>query len=163
VELAVADLPAHTHGSSLTVSGTNAPSNVTGTAGTSGNAALTNHSHSLSGATSQNDTATLESHVHAFSNPVLRRTAGSQDLQLTSGSYSFGVDSQTEPSNIDHTHPNAGAASSVNIDHTHPISGVAEAQAWTGTVGGSTSSIGGGGSHLNVQPTIVMNYIIRAI
>ncbi len=109
----------------------------TGSVTNIGNTGFTdlNHTHTVTGSTN-----TTGAHTHTVS--VTTSTNGAHlhnILTATNGAHTHTFTTSTAP---DHTH-----AISSDGAHTHTF---------------TTSSVGGGGSHTNVQPTIVLNYIMRA-
>ena len=54
-------------------------------------------------------------------------------------------------------------ANTATFNHYTPVYGTTDANSSTGTVGiSNANNTGGGGTHSNMQPTIVLNYIIKA-
>lgn len=93
-----------------------------------------NHSHTFSGTTS-----TGGSHTHTIYGALINRGTGTQFRELT------------ESSNPSQNNVASAAAG----DHSHTYSGT------TSNASPTTNATGGGQSHTNLQPYIVMNYIIK--
>lgn len=134
--LAIGEITAHTHDVN--------PASVTST-GHSGT-----HTHAVS-ITSGDQSAT---HNHDFSGDTASNTTstggGSRVTQLVSNNGGT-QDRTTTSASVGHTHLVSGNTGNASADHTHNVD-----------VANTTStSAGGGGAHNNVQPTIILNYIIR--
>jgi len=177
----------HLHGTgtlvngSSTVSGTitASASAVTGTAAADGN-------HSHGGNTGLTDT----DHLHSYpasaegggsggngssSNAFGSTTAASGNGYIlnapTNGGSAGAVNSSASSPGSDHSHTISASGT-----HTHSVSGTADAQsighsltAAAQAISGSTAltvatnqNTGGGGAHLNMQPSLILNYIIKA-
>jgi len=148
--LGTGEMPAHTHGTSALTSG------VTDATG--------GHNHSVSGNTGSTDL----SHTHnvvpgaGVDHVFLRPTSPSEYVRLYStgasgpgyttlgqGSRGMSVNLLNQAASLNHTHTFVASTSSVG-SHTHNVSGNIV-----------TNSVGSGNAHNNVQPTMVMNYIIK--
>lgn len=138
VVLTDANLSSHEH----TFSGSLSGSSLSGTATSAGD-----HGHSASGST---DTAGYHSHTDtaAFDRSIF--PTGGATTAAYSGS---GVTS----GNGDHSH---SLSVSVGTDgsHTHSLSGTA-----SGTVSGTTGTVGSDTAHENMPPYLAVPYIIRAL
>lgn len=93
-----------------------------------------NHSHTFSGTTS-----TGGSHTHTIYGALINRGTGAQFRELT------------ESSNPSQNNVASAAAG----DHSHTYSGT------TSNASPTTNATGGGQSHTNLQPYIVLNYMIK--
>jgi microcystin-dependent protein len=87
----------------------------------------------------------------------------SNTLGATGGTQTHTMTTAEMPS---HTHPQTGTFTT-NGSHTHAGVGGGAAEGpnpanGSATGMGNTASTGGGGAHLNTQPTMVLNYIIKA-
>lgn len=110
--------------------------------GTTGNQSQ-NHTHSFSGSTSTN--GNHQHTVYAYKDKDdLNFTGNNNRLQ---GSDALTAYDQLTSANGDHSHTYSGTTAGVSQDHTHSF-----------TTDGGT---GGGQSHNNLQPYVVLNYMIK--
>ena len=142
--LATTEIPSHQHtmanhthsGTSSTVS-----SGHTHNFSTGGRSAA--HTHSLTVLIGK--LASLANSTGASPGQIIGGVADTRTQQVIPGS-SFGTES------ADHTH--SGTTGDINQNHTHTLT--------TGGPSNNTSdAAGGGGAHNNLQPYIVLNYIIK--
>ena len=156
VTLTKEQIPAHNHSATVSINSGgahthSASSNSTGA-----------HSHSVSGKATSGG-----SHIHKIK---ITKTTNETPAQwgLVTGSVGFGgrvmVDGDVEPIRTTesagaHTHSVSGTASS-NGSHSHTITvNSGGGHSHTGTV--SVANSGGGQAHNNLQPYIILNYIIK--
>lgn len=147
VTLTLSQIPAHNHSASTTVNSAgahnhSASSNSTGS-----------HTHTVSGSAASNG-----AHGHGFNG------AANVSVSHVSGtfvvSYSAGANNtQYIVSGGAHTHTISGSAAS-NGAHSHTIT-VNSSGAHTHTATTTIGNCGGDGAHSNLQPYIVLNYIIK--
>jgi microcystin-dependent protein len=102
--------------------------------------------------------------VSGFSGGTLGAAGGAQSHTLTTDEIAAHSHSVTDPGHT-HANPNQSwnvssfAGSGSNGLNPNPIAG----SVTSATTGISIQNAGGGGAHRNVQPTIILNYIIRAV
>lgn len=143
----------HSHGNTFAIA-TGGNHNHTGSITT--NSGEGTHSHTYNSADIQADTQT----------PLYRRYQyGSYAIPLSGGTglavgYS-GEFGNLAPVGGSHQH-NASYTTSTHAGHNHSITGsVSSAGSHTHAISGSSGSLGGGGSHNNLPPYLVVNYIIK--
>lgn len=157
VVLNASQMPSHTHTGSGT---TSAPSNDhshTGSGTTSG--ANTDHTHTGSGTTSGQSV----NHDHLF-NQAANTNASVQSgsgIGVWAGALTL---TATTPASVDHSHTYSFTTSGQSINHNHTYSFTTGGQSanHTHTYSFTTSSAGSDQPHGNVQPTICLNWIMRA-
>ena len=146
--LTAAQIPSHSHGSgTLAASSAGSHSHSRGslTASSAGS-----HSHGGGSLTA----SSAGSHTHTIA--AVNGTSGGPGLQRSTG-----TGSTTTGSGGSHSHSISGSTSSGG-SHSHSISGsTSSGGSHSHSISGSTGSIGGGGAHNNVQPTIILNQIIK--
>jgi microcystin-dependent protein len=136
VALITAELPSHTH-------------TQQGSFVSSGRSAAHTHTQQGTFASGVNSV----DHTHTFgieqNSPggSLATTGNARIIADTSGA----TTDTTSVNSVDHTHNTtiSGQTGNESVDHTH-----------TTTISGATTATGSGTAHDNVQPTIVLNYII---
>jgi microcystin-dependent protein len=94
------------------------------------------------------------------SNHTLGQKSGVEDVELTqadtpSHTHAFNVASADATLQRQETPDGGSVLAKANIDMYGPLSGPTQA-----LNGGAMSSVGGGDFHTNIQPTLVLNYII---
>jgi microcystin-dependent protein len=157
--LTTAEMPSHTHTQDSHNHGQDAHSHSasSGSAGSHGHTASTNtagaHTHSGSGS---------HNHVYYFGQSV-RRAAGTSTGEIQNTIKSV-VNSETTDASF-HTNVSAGGHThTVTVDangsHSHTVS-VDNATAVNQATTATNQNTGGGGAHNNLQPYIVVNYIIK--
>lgn len=187
VTLTEAQIPAHDHTGAGTTStngnhthtGSGTTSSVgdhthTGAGNTSGESA--NHSHTFSGTTSTMTRNSVHSHGARLPNA---RVTSSSGIDSSTYTYNTGTNIGIEVDQVDinHEHSYNGTTSGASNGHYHSFSfttsgagGHSHTYNFTTTTNGdhahsfsfTTSATGGGNAHNNVQPTIILNYIMRA-
>jgi microcystin-dependent protein len=148
VTLDSTQVPSHSHAVSIT---TSSDSHTHTYSGNTGNISA-DHTHNYSGTTSS------DSHSHSIPNVVY---PGSGNIRVFE-SWSGGNTSRNHNTSADaHTHTFSGTTSGVSSNHYHGYSGTTSSYAHTHTVTGNTGNAGSTGSHSNLQPYVVINYIIK--
>ncbi len=158
--LTTPQIPAHNHGASTSSDGNHAHSGSTAGAGAHSHSGATDvqGAHAHGGSTSVNG-----SHTHGYTAP----NALLQTAQLGSGYPNISGAAANTGAAGDHNHSittdvqgahQHGLAINGVGDHAHSLS-INAAGAHTHVV--TVNNTGGGEAHPNVQPSVVMNYIIR--
>ena len=138
-------LHAHTH----TVSGSTTASSTGG--GTTG-AADANHTHTFSGTTgSQN-----ANHNHGYAGQAVTIGPGAGALVINASGIDYG--DRTLGESQAHQHAYSGTTSGMSTSHAHPVPALSIPSL---SVSGTAASTGAGASQ-NVQPTLILNYFIKA-
>lgn len=146
-----AEVPAHSH----TYSGTSSSNGGHSHTFSATTSSAGSHNHTFSGTTSSggNHRHSISTYNNGHDNPQGRVGAGEWN---SAGTHYTNYDGT-------HSHTFSGTTSSVG-HHTHSVSGTTSSvSSHTHTYSGTTSSHGGGGAHKNVQPTIVVNKIIKVL
>lgn len=188
--LTTAEMPSHAHTADGDLTAASAGSHShTADGDLAAASALTTHSHTADGDLAASSAGshshgssigTVGDHTHGT--PMLGHTGGAvshahtrddyysagpgnfsllNDPKQTNGAGGHGH-SITINSDGSHSHDVTGSTSSVNLAHGHDITGsTSTAAGHTHDITGSTNSVGGGGAHNNLQPYIVVNYIIK--
>lgn len=142
--LTEAQLAAHSHTGTAASAGLHSHTGTTSSEGA--------HTHTVSGTA-----ASAGAHTHTLGDSGDRwSTTGSSNFGTT-GAYSMTSTAPTIASAGAHTHTVTGTAASAGA-HTHDVT-VASNGAHTHTL--TIAATGSGTPHPNVQPTIILNYIIR--
>ncbi len=144
--LTVQEMPSHNHNATLTINsgGAHTHSASSNSAGA--------HTHSVSGSAAS---AGGHTHTYGYGKSAYAGGAGNTVPALDN----YGVGNTNTNSAGAHTHSVSGTAAS-NGAHSHTITvNSGGAHTHTGTV--SIGSTGGGQAHNNMQPYIVLNYIIK--
>ncbi len=150
-------LHAHNHsGTGLTVSGTNGTSAVTGTT----NIGHTHGGSSVSGSIGGDGAHTHSVRINGYSGGANMTGAVYGSSQDNNDGFDTGLPPGTPEGAHSHGFSLTAAGQSLGTTNVGLASGVAAAQSWSGTVAGSTASSGAGGSQ-NVQPSIIINFIIK--
>jgi microcystin-dependent protein len=140
ITLTSSEIPAHSHANTLTNNAVN-----------TGNQSA-DHTHTFTTGTVSAD------HSHSFNdgrtfygeNPALDwglANGGGRTFKLFNG-----FSATTGGISANHTH--SGTTAGMNVSHTHSVT--------SNVTISNVNNTGGGGSHNNMQPTMVLNYIIFA-
>jgi microcystin-dependent protein len=140
--LALTEIPAHDHGA--VTGGRSANHSHTFSANT-GNVSA-DHTHAYSGTTNSGGSS-VEARLfdaEAVTGTAAASSAGAAET-ITSVAHDHTFSGTTGGISANHYHAVSGTTSGESVDHNHAI-----------------TSAGGGGAHMNVQPTIILNKIIYA-
>jgi microcystin-dependent protein len=146
--LTSAQIAAHSHGLTWTSSGAGtATASATASTGDFSN----NHSHDI-----------IDTHAHGVTNgTTVVRQFGGGNAYLLAGSQGLSVYGPYNTSDLSTPLADPGGTSTANVGHTHSLQGHTHPtpnHVHTVSVDNNT---GGGGAHNNLQPYIVLNYIIK--
>lgn len=162
--LTESEIPSHLHadGTLATNSQLGAHNHSSGTLGT--NSQLSNHNHGVGSYT----VGVESNHAHSFTLP----STPSGTLTTVVPSAGSGIIAQasnqstgaTDVGSSSHTHTFTGTSGESNLAHSHAVNtgNTGDANlAHSHDVTGSTGNTGGGAAHNNLQPYLVVNYIIK--
>jgi microcystin-dependent protein len=162
VTLTVAQMPVHNHTQNAHTHTQNSHSHNANTGSNGG------HGHSIGGGATTTGSESSHSHQSYPSGVLLSAYTSSNNRAAgtlaTVNAASFNGSARTSGAGSSHSHsvPNHGHTCSVEPDHTHSVS-VGSSTASNNSTTAENNNAGSGQSHENLQPYLVLEYIIKAI